>query len=162
MSGEVESISFSDKPAPDLKVKVWVYHEENEILKQPVLPKNDSNFAKKFNDYVNSGLYLPPQEDTANFLFTPKPRKPKAFVCLFEGPYRELDNYISGEFVDDGQVIKEVSPPHPRTWSVGIPSTMASKAYYEPDKQRVIDAIKARNAFSEIVETTWEQMRKMR
>jgi hypothetical protein len=160
MSAPVEAISFSDKPDLKAKVKFWIFHEENEIRKKVILSKLDANYAKKFNDLIADKTMTVLQEDPANIIFQEADRLPKGYYTLYEGEFGPVHEYIFGKYVDDGQVIKQVSPPHPRTWVTGIPGTMGSKSYYEQDEERACEVMRPR--FSELIKTTWEKIRVMR
>lgn len=160
------SLEYGQVIQEERVLDVIIVHEENEILQRLVLPKNDPDYAKKFNDAVKSDKWDSERvlQDPANAVFIEKRRQPKAFICRYRGPYKWLRNYIYGIEEEDAETgfKKYVQQPHLRTWCYGMENPGGGPAFVEKDLAKVKEAVTARGKFSEIVETDWVTLQKMR
>jgi len=160
------SLEYGQQIQDTRVLDVIIVHEENEPLRTTSIAKSDPNYEEKYNKLAEAGIWdlQRKHDDSVNFVFTEKSRKPKAFVCRYRGPYKMLREYIYGVQEENSETgtLVYASSPHLRTWCYGMENPGGGPAFVETDLTKVKAAVEARRKFSEIVETDWDTMRGMR
>ena len=163
ISGNVQL--FSNTPTVDRNAHFhkFVYHEEHMERKWETVNKNDPEAQKKCDALQKKG-WKRHEDNTAIYYMEPN-RKPVCFYTEFDGTLGELNDYVNGVYVDDGQVVKQISPPHYRTYVMGQPG---SEGNPKPDlslsehENELVAKLKERDQFSEVRKISWAEMKKLK
>jgi hypothetical protein len=127
------------------------------------IAKNDAKFTEKIADAAKQGWKR--NEDNAAVYYMEPDRKPICFYTEFDGTLGEFKDYVDGVKIDDGQVVKQISPPHYRTYVMGSPG---SEGNPNPDlslsehESEFLAKLKAEDRFSEIRKISWAEMKKLK
>jgi hypothetical protein len=149
--------------AADPEVSLLVAHEEWVKLKDAMIEttgKSLEQLAKEIKEYEKQGL-IEQSRDAFRIRMIERQRKPKLFLFDYHGRLKPLNTYINGESViQDGDLV-QISPPHGRTWIIGEISMLGT--HIEDNRDKILAYWKGQvpKRFSEVVNSTWEQVSQM-
>jgi len=145
------------------KVELTVLHEDGSMLRELFIEKvgrSQEEISKDIKKAEAQGLYQN-SEDWQRIRMLERREKPKAYIFRYKGLLKELNDYINGVSVDTGQGIKTVSEGHPRTWIIGRNDSFGNLDI-EQNYDKILKYHNDSGRFSEIVETSWDFVKKQR
>ena len=165
IGGNVQLWSNTPNVDRNARFHKFVYHEEHMERAWESFPKNDPELAKKCADFEKTHPKWKRQEDLTAIYYMEPDRKPVCFYTEFDGTLGEFKDYVDGIVVDDGQVVKQVAPPHYRTYVIGQPGSEGNPTAdlsLSEHENEFVARLKEQNRFSEIRKVSWAEMKKLK
>lgn len=141
-----------------------ICHEDGSPRKEimiQIVGKNLVELQKEIDAALKQGLEEN-SRDAFRIRMLEKTHLPKAYVCKVpREKFKELSDYITGVAQMGESGYKQISPSHPRTWAIGNGNPLGPTDI-QTDYNAALEYWKNSGKFSEVVETSWDEVKKMR